>query len=71
MPDFRGLTRRQLRALAATVERGSVTGAAQALNVTPPAISTQLKLLEEMVGAPCSSATAPRLSPRPKSASKS
>lgn len=52
MPDFRGLTRRQLRALAATVARGSVSGAAATLNLTPPAISTQLKLLEEMVGAP-------------------
>jgi DNA-binding transcriptional LysR family regulator len=52
MPDFRALTRRQLRALSATVERGSVSGAAVALGVTPPAISTQLKLLEDMVGAP-------------------
>ncbi|MCW2316570.1 DNA-binding transcriptional regulator, LysR family [Rhodoblastus acidophilus] len=52
MPDFRGLTRRQLRAFAATVERGSVSGAAITMGVTPPAISTQLKLLEEMVGAP-------------------
>ncbi|MCW2273470.1 LysR family transcriptional regulator [Rhodoblastus acidophilus] len=52
MPDFRGLTRRQLRAFSATVERGSVSGAALTLGVTPPAISTQLKLLEDMVGAP-------------------
>ena len=52
MLDLRGLTRKQLRALAATVERGSVSGAAQTLNVTPPAISIQLKLLEEMIGAP-------------------
>ncbi len=52
MPDLRGLTLKQLRALAATVARGSVSGAAAALNVTPPAISIQLKLLEEMVGAP-------------------
>jgi DNA-binding transcriptional LysR family regulator len=52
MPDFRALTRRQLRAISATVERGSVSGAAVALGVTPPAISTQLKLLEETVGAP-------------------
>lgn len=52
MPDLRALTRRQLRAFAATVTRGSVSAAATALNVTPPAISIQLKLLEEMVGAP-------------------
>jgi DNA-binding transcriptional LysR family regulator len=52
MIDLRGLTWKQLRALAATVERGSVSGAAQTLNVTPPAISIQLKILEELIGAP-------------------
>lgn len=52
MTDLRGLTRKQLRALAATVERGSVSGAATVLHVTPPAVSVQLKLLEELVGAP-------------------
>ena len=51
-PDLRSLTLKQLRALAATVERGSVSGAATVLHVTPPAISVQLKLLEEQVGAP-------------------
>lgn len=43
-------TLRQLRALAATIRCGSVTGAAQQLNVTPPAISLQLKQLEELAG---------------------
>lgn len=52
MSDLRSLTLKQLRALAATVERGSVSGAATVLHVTPPAISVQLKLLEEQVGAP-------------------
>jgi LysR family transcriptional regulator, low CO2-responsive transcriptional regulator len=52
MADLRGLTRKQLKALAATVERGSVSGAATALHVTPPAVSVQLKLLEEQVGSP-------------------
>lgn len=52
MLDLRGVTRKHLRALAATVERGSVNGAAQALNVTAPAVSVQLKLLEELVGSP-------------------
>ena len=52
MTDLKGLTRKQLRALAATVQRGSVSGAATVLHVTPPAISVQLKLLEETVGAP-------------------
>lgn len=52
MIDLRGLTRKHLRAFAATVERGSVSGAALALNVTPPAVSIQLKTLEELVGSP-------------------
>ena len=52
MSDFRGMTWKQLRALAATVEAGSVSGAAKALGVTPPAITTQLKLLEIEAGAP-------------------
>lgn len=50
MKVLKNVTLRQLRALAATVQNNSVTGAARALNVTPPAISTQLKLLEVMVG---------------------
>jgi DNA-binding transcriptional LysR family regulator len=52
MPDFRSLTLKQLRALASTVQHGTVTGAAKALHLTPPAITTQLKLLEKSVGAP-------------------
>ncbi|HUO53711.1 MAG TPA: LysR family transcriptional regulator [Rhodoblastus sp.] len=52
MADLRPLTRKQLRVLAATVERGSVSGAAHVLHVTPPAVSVQLKSLEELVGAP-------------------
>jgi LysR family transcriptional regulator, low CO2-responsive transcriptional regulator len=50
--DLRGLTWKQLRALAATVEAGSVTGAAKSLYVTPPAITIQLKQLEAQIGAP-------------------
>ena len=52
MSDLRGLSWKQLRALAATVETGSVTGAAKALSVTPPAITIQLKQLEGVIGAP-------------------
>lgn len=44
------ITLKQLRALAAAVETGSLTVAGQRLNVTTPAISTQLKLLEENLG---------------------
>jgi DNA-binding transcriptional LysR family regulator len=52
MAEIRGVTWKQLRALAATVDAGSVTGAAKALHVTPPAITIQLKQLEGLVGAP-------------------
>ncbi len=52
MPDFRRLSLKQLRALASTVRNGTVTGAARDLAVTPPAITSQLKLLEHSVGAP-------------------
>ena len=47
----KALTLKQLRALAAIVDAGSVTAAAGVLNVTPPAVSTQLRGLEDIVGA--------------------
>lgn len=47
----RSITLKQLRALSAIVETGSITAAAGALHVTPPAVSTQLKSLEEGVSA--------------------
>jgi DNA-binding transcriptional LysR family regulator len=50
MSGFKNVSIKQLRALAATVQTGSVTAAARVLGVTPPAISTQLKLLEVLVG---------------------
>ena len=49
MPEKR-LSFRQLRALVAVVETGSITGAAARLNLTPPAIHTQLKMLEDALG---------------------
>lgn len=50
--SFQHTTLRQLRALAATIRTRTVTAAAQELSVTPPAISLQLKLLEELAGLP-------------------
>jgi len=41
----------QLRAYAATVDHGSLDGAAAALHVTPSAVSQRLKALERSVGA--------------------
>lgn len=50
--DMRRVTLKQLRALTAVVESGAVTRAAQALNVTPPAVAMQMRLLEETAGMP-------------------
>ncbi len=52
MADFRGVTLKQLRALVATTRSGTMSAAAQALNVTPPAVTSQIKLLEESLGLP-------------------
>lgn len=49
LPNVRDVTLKQLRALAATIEAGTVVGAAQRLHVTPPAVSQQLRLLERSV----------------------
>jgi DNA-binding transcriptional LysR family regulator len=50
--DFRNVTLRQLRVLAAVVRAGSVTAAAQRLNVSPPAITLQMQLLQDQAGLP-------------------
>lgn len=52
MVHEKAVSLRQLRALAAVVRTGSLTAAAEALSVTPPAISTQLRTLEQNIGAP-------------------
>ncbi len=49
---LQNVTLRQLRALMATAETGSVAAAARRLHVTPPAISLQLKQLENNAGVP-------------------
>lgn len=51
MARLKAITLKQLRALASIVETGSITAAANMLNVTPPAVSTQLKSLEEALDA--------------------
>lgn len=50
MDHVDAITLKQLRALAAIVRHGSLTAAADALHVTPPAVSTQLRTLEANVG---------------------
>ncbi|AXS41975.1 LysR family transcriptional regulator [Breoghania sp. L-A4] len=47
---MRNASLKQLRALSAVVRTGTVTAAANELNVTPPAVTTQIRLLEESVG---------------------
>ena len=44
------ITFKQLRALDAVVKTGSISQSAQLLGLTPPAVHTQLKLLEENFG---------------------
>jgi DNA-binding transcriptional LysR family regulator len=56
-PDLRGVTLKQLRALSAVMRAGTVTGAAQALNLTPPAVSLQLRQLEQAAGMPLTERT--------------
>ena len=50
--SLRNVSLKQLRVLAAVVRTGSVTGAAQRLNVSPPAVTLQMQLLQEQVGLP-------------------
>ncbi len=51
MTQINAITLKQLRALAAVEARGSITAAADMLNLTVPAVSTQLKQLEANIGA--------------------
>ncbi|HEY0524677.1 MAG TPA: LysR family transcriptional regulator [Stellaceae bacterium] len=46
------VTLKQLRAFAAVVRTGSVTGAARELNVSAPAVTLQMQLLQDQVGLP-------------------
>ena len=50
--DLRGLTLKQLRCLQAAVKTGTLSGAARTLNVTPPAVTLQMQLLQEIAGLP-------------------
>src|SRR5258708_9481373 len=52
MAGRRDLTIRQLRALAALSGSGSVTAAANKLNLTQPAVTLQLRNLQDLAGLP-------------------
>jgi DNA-binding transcriptional LysR family regulator len=47
LPSLRRITLKQLRAFSAVNQAGTISGAARILNLTPPAVSLQLHLLEE------------------------
>ena len=47
MPRLEALTLKQLRALRAVADHGSITAAAETLSLTPPAVHTQLRTLEQ------------------------
>ncbi len=49
---MRNVTLKQLRALSETVKAGTLAGAAEVLNVTPPAVSLQINQLKEQLGIP-------------------
>jgi LysR family transcriptional regulator for metE and metH len=51
-PFQRNATLKQLRVLAAVANGGKITGAANQLGVTAPAVALQLKMLEQSVGLP-------------------
>ncbi|MDR3522301.1 MAG: LysR family transcriptional regulator [Acidocella sp.] len=50
--DLKNVTLKQLRVLAAVVRSGSVTAAANQLNVSPPAVTLQMQLLQDHAGLP-------------------
>jgi LysR family transcriptional regulator, low CO2-responsive transcriptional regulator len=47
---LRNVTLKQLRVFAAVVRSGSMSGAAKLLNVSPPAVTLQIQLLQQQVG---------------------
>ena len=50
--QFKTVTIRQLRALAALAETGSITAAANKLNLTQPAVTLQLRNLQALADLP-------------------
>ncbi len=52
MRHLNAITFKQLRALSQVCETGTISAAAEMLSLTPPAVHSQLKALEEIVGQP-------------------
>lgn len=62
-PYLHHLTLRQLRGLAAVVEGGSISAAARALHLSPPAVSLQIRELEKSTATPLLERSANQLIP--------
>ncbi|MEF9606297.1 LysR family transcriptional regulator, partial [Paracoccus sp. PXZ] len=52
MARIDAVTLRQLRVLRAVIDSGSLTGAAGSLGLSPPAVHSQLRALEDLMSAP-------------------
>jgi len=50
MINLTAITLKQLRAVGAVKETGSISGAADKLGLTPPAVHSQLRTLEDLIG---------------------
>ena len=61
--NIRRVSLKQLRALAAVVRSGTVTGAAETLSVTPPAVTMQMRQLEDNICMPLVDRTGKALRP--------
>ncbi len=60
---MKNVTLKQLRLVRAAHEKGSFAAAAEATHVTPPAVTMQIKALEEDIGLPLFERDGPRLVP--------
>ncbi len=60
---MRSISLKQLRIVAAIAASGRVLAAAKALNVTPPAVTQQLRQLENLLGLPLFERTRDRMKP--------
>jgi LysR family transcriptional regulator for metE and metH len=64
-PLARAISLKQLRALKAVTEAGTIAGAAQTLNVTAPAVGLHIRQLEALCGLPLTERRADGLGPTP------
>lgn len=66
MRRLNAITIKQLRALSQVCETGTISAAAEMLSLTPPAVHSQLKALEEIIGQPILSRGADGFVPTPE-----